>query len=239
MAWDRNHEIDPVSEVQRNANVLSSTHATRGPLTTKRRDIENSYMAKRQSARATTAEKRPKADVFRQSFPMILMRAREAVMRHFRPALRRHELTEQQWRTLRALVYYGPIEPTKLARVTFLMAPSLSRILQGLHSKSLIERRSQETDGRRSLISISRSGRRLVEILAPESKAVYKEMSRRFGKRPLAALEEKLHELEKSLLAGLPSEEAAASDMEPIEADIRRLTKRKSRKKPQTSPLVN
>src|SRR6266849_5130597 len=40
---------------------------------------------------------------FSRSLPMSLLRAREAVMRHFRPSLRDHGLTEQQWRILRAL----------------------------------------------------------------------------------------------------------------------------------------
>jgi len=40
---------------------------------------------------------------FSRSLPMSLLRAREAVMRQFRPSLRRHDLTEQQWRILRAL----------------------------------------------------------------------------------------------------------------------------------------
>ena len=40
---------------------------------------------------------------FSQSLPMALLRAREAVMRRFRPGLRCHGVTEQQWRVLRAL----------------------------------------------------------------------------------------------------------------------------------------
>jgi len=48
---------------------------------------------------------------FSRSLPMSLLRAREAVMRQFRPALRRHDLTEQQWRILRALAAIDAIEP--------------------------------------------------------------------------------------------------------------------------------
>ena len=66
---------------------------------------------------------------FSRSLPMSLLRAREAVMRHFRPSLRDHGLTEQQWRILRALTSVDAIEVTELARVAFLLGPSLSRIL--------------------------------------------------------------------------------------------------------------
>src|SRR5471032_1457045 len=81
---------------------------------------------------------------FSRSLPMSLLRAREAVMRQFRPSLRRHGLTEQQWRILRALVALDTIEVTELARVAFLLGPSLSRILRDLEARRLIERRSEE-----------------------------------------------------------------------------------------------
>ena len=46
---------------------------------------------------------------------MALLRAREAVMREFRAALRRHGLTEQQWRVLRALTARDEMEILALA----------------------------------------------------------------------------------------------------------------------------
>src|ERR1700722_6444323 len=67
---------------------------------------------------------------FSRSLPMSLLRAREAVMRQFRPSLRNHGLTEQQWRILRALTAVDTIVVTELARVAFLLGPSLSRILR-------------------------------------------------------------------------------------------------------------
>src|SRR5438105_334324 len=50
-----------------------------------------------------TAGSRQPLRPFSQSLPMALLRAREAVMRHFRPSLQAAGLTEQQWRTMRAL----------------------------------------------------------------------------------------------------------------------------------------
>jgi len=61
---------------------------------------------------------------FSRSLPMALMRAREAVMRHFRPKLQAANLTEQQWRTLRALGNGEEMEATRLASATFLLAPT-------------------------------------------------------------------------------------------------------------------
>src|SRR3954469_8219296 len=89
---------------------------------------------------------------FSQSLPMALLRAREAVMRQFRPSLRKHGLTEQQWRILRALAAVETIEVTELARVAFLLGPSLSRNLRDLEARGLIVRKLVARDQRRSML---------------------------------------------------------------------------------------
>ncbi|KRP99130.1 MULTISPECIES: homoprotocatechuate degradation operon regulator HpaR [Bradyrhizobium] len=141
---------------------------------------------------------------FSRSLPMSLLRAREAVMRQFRPSLREHGLTEQQWRILRALAAIEAVEVTELARTAFLLGPSLSRILRDLEARSLIERKTAKADQRRSMVSISKEGLKLMASVAPTSEAIYAEITRRFGARKLAELQEMLGELERSL-AGLGS----------------------------------
>src|ERR1700722_9117672 len=138
---------------------------------------------------------------FSRSLPMSLLRAREAVMRHFRPSLRDHGLTEQQWRILRALTSIGAIEVTELARVAFLLGPSLSRILRDLETRHLIERKVVKSDQRRVVVSISARGLRLIEAVAPSSEAIYAAMTRRYGARKLAELQDMLAALENSLSA--------------------------------------
>jgi len=136
---------------------------------------------------------------FSRSLPMSLLRAREAVMRQFRPSLRRHDLTEQQWRILRALAAIDAIEVTELARTAFLLGPSLSRILRDLDARRLIERRSAKTDLRRGVISISEKGLKLMEVVAPSSQAIYAAIAKRYGARKLAELQDMLSALETSL----------------------------------------
>jgi homoprotocatechuate degradation regulator HpaR len=136
---------------------------------------------------------------FSRSLPMSLLRAREAVMRHFRPSLRHHGLTEQQWRILRALTSIDAIEVTELARVAFLLGPSLSRILRDLETRHLIERRTAKADLRRGVVSISARGLKLIEAVAPSSEAIYAAITQRYGARQLAELQEMLHALEGSL----------------------------------------
>src|SRR6202162_3947165 len=136
---------------------------------------------------------------FARSLPMSLLRAREAVMRQFRPSLRSHGLTEQQWRILRALAAVDAIEVTELARVAFLLGPSLSRILRDLEASHLIERKLAKSDLRRSVVSISAKGLKLIEAVAPSSEAIYAAITRRYGARKLAELQDMLGALEVSL----------------------------------------
>src|ERR1700742_4339364 len=145
---------------------------------------------------------------FSRSLPMALLRAREAVMRQFRPSLRKHDLTEQQWRILRALAAIEAIEVTELARTAFLLGPSLSRILRDLDARGLIERKTAKTDLRRGVISISEKGLKLMEVVAPSSEAIYTAISRRFGAKKLAELQDMLHMLEASLAGLEPGAEA-------------------------------
>jgi homoprotocatechuate degradation regulator HpaR len=150
----------------------------------------------------TPSSRRVPMREFSRSLPMALLRAREAVMRQFRPSLRRHGLTEQQWRILRALAAVDSIEVTELARTAFLLGPSLSRILRDLEARRLIERKTAKTDLRRGVVSISEKGVRLMELVAPSSEAIYAEITRRYGARKLAELQDMLGALEASL-AGL------------------------------------
>jgi homoprotocatechuate degradation regulator HpaR len=136
---------------------------------------------------------------FSRSLPMSLLRAREAVMRHFRASLRDHGLTEQQWRILRALASVDTIEVTELARLAFLLGPSLSRILRDLEARQLIERKVAKADLRRGMVSISATGLRLIEAVAPSSEAIYAAITRRYGARRLRELQDMLHALERSL----------------------------------------
>src|SRR5471032_1044210 len=151
------------------------------------------------AAAGTAKVRRAPMREFSRSLPMSLLRAREAVMRHFRPSLRDHGLTEQQWRILRALASIDAIEVTELARVAFLLGPSLSRILRDLEARHLIERRAAKADLRRAVVSISAKGLKLIEAVAPTSEAIYAAMTKRYGARKLSDLQDMLDALERRL----------------------------------------
>lgn len=139
---------------------------------------------------------------FSKSLPMSLLRAREAVMRQFRPSLTHFGITEQQWRVLRALTSVSAIEVLELADATCLLAPSLSRILKGLEERNLVQRMADENDMRRVLISISPAGRVLIDQAGSHSEIIYAEITRRYGAERLAVLQDMLRELDEVMNDG-------------------------------------
>ncbi len=142
---------------------------------------------------------------FSQSLPMALLRAREEAMRRFRPLLAAHDLTEQQWRVLRALVASDDRpDLTGLAERTALQVSSASRIIINLEGRGLVERRTTARDQRRVYLGLTDAGRDLVRRIAPHSEAAYNRIEEEFGVERLAKLLGELTDL-----ATLASDEVA------------------------------
>ena len=132
---------------------------------------------------------------FKRSLPMSLLRAREAVMKKFVPSLKEHNLSSQQWRVIRALQEESGLDISELSARCYLLMPSLSRIIQNLESRELVERRPVETDQRRSAIFLTDGGRKLFELVAPKSAERYEHITEKFGYGKLELLYELLDEL--------------------------------------------
>lgn len=98
----------------------------------------------------------------RRSLPIALIRAREAVMAPIREMLAGTGLTEQQWRVLRVLDEFGPMDASRLSREAGLMASSLTRIVQSMVTDGLVTRESSTTDRRRQIIGIASRGRKVL-----------------------------------------------------------------------------
>ena len=148
----------------------------------------------------------PRAQIMddRQSLPIALLRAREAVMAYFRPHHRKGGITEQQWRVIRVLYLDGETDATTLARRSYLLAPSLSRILKDLEAAGHIRRRPGQDDSRQSLLSLSPKGSATVTRAAPFLDGIHREIARRFGRDRVDELLAMLTELERAL-AGPPN----------------------------------
>jgi homoprotocatechuate degradation regulator HpaR len=133
---------------------------------------------------------------FSASLPMALLQTREAAMQLFRPLLAEHDLTEQQWRVLRVLSATSEsLEVGAIVDATFLLAPSLSRILKDLEARQLVRRALVATDQRRAEISLTTAGYDLVALVAPASEAIYNQIEEAFGDKALQRLLRQLADL--------------------------------------------
>ena len=123
-----------------------------------------------------------------QSLPMALLKARETAMAQFRPMLRSHDLTEQQWRVIRILAAFPDIDAGEIVRRSYLLAPSLTRILQHLEAQQIVRREADAEDLRRAYFRLTAKGRKLFERVSPDSELIYQRISEVFGQQKLDAL---------------------------------------------------
>jgi homoprotocatechuate degradation regulator HpaR len=115
------------------------------------------------------------------ALPMQLLRAREALMRQFRPHMRELRVTDQQGRILRALAEVGWIDMYELSVRCCIHPASLSRIVPRLASRELVQRRQDARDGRRVLVRLAPKGKTLQKRFAVRAEALYSELARQIG----------------------------------------------------------
>src|SRR5690606_6603936 len=123
----------------------------------------------------------------------------QAVMAQFRPLLREHGVTEQQWRVLRALFDSAPMRASGLSRATLVSGPSLTRILRSLEERGLIRREIDARDARAASIAITRAGRALVGRVGPHSETRYAGIAALLGEERLRELYWMLSDFERRL----------------------------------------
>ena len=153
---------------------------------------------------------------------MLLLWAREELMRRFRESMRVHGLTDQQWRVIRALTETESLEIVELGARCCIHPASLSRILPKLAADGIVSRRPNAEDQRRVIVSLTPRGWRLFESAIPTSERVYDQVARDVGPERLehvyAVLEELVAQLTKSRAAAKPKPEPAARERSPRRA---------------------
>lgn len=157
------------------------------------------------SAAATATMPREHEQV--PSLPILLLRSRVVVARRFNHALRRHGLTEQQWRILRSLSLDDFAEVTELAERVDLLPSSLSRILRDLSERGLVVRTTARDDGRRTLSIITPQARVLVAETMVDVELIYTEIDDSYGRDNVLELRLRLA----SLIDALAATDAANS----------------------------
>ena len=131
-----------------------------------------------------------------RNLPLLLLRAREAVMQHRRPSLRAQGLSDQQWRVLRVLAEHADgLETGQVARAAHLLGPSLTGVLVRMARDGWVTRARSAHDARRSVVRITAEGLALVGALSADIEAQYADLERHLGRARLTQLYGLLDEL--------------------------------------------
>jgi homoprotocatechuate degradation regulator HpaR len=133
-----------------------------------------------------------------RSLPIALLRARETVMAPVRVMLSQSGISEQKWRVIRVLDESGPMEQTALAHAACLLLPSLTRMLRSMEAEGLLTRSADSEDKRKSIVSITDTGRKMLSDHADASAAIAADLEARFGAARLEKLLDLLEELTES-----------------------------------------
>ncbi|MCC2097428.1 MAG: winged helix DNA-binding protein [Hyphomicrobiales bacterium] len=126
-------------------------------------------------------------------------RGREAIVSRFRELLGRNDLTEQQWRVMRAMYEVRSMETTDLCARCCIHKVSMMRILRTLMERGLLEREQDRQDKRRHIVSITGAGDALIVPILPAARQIYDDILDRLGRskaRQLVALLDELAQLQ-------------------------------------------
>ncbi len=108
-----------------------------------------------------------------RNLPLLLLHAREAVLSRFRPILNANDVTEQQWRIIRALLETGPQEPREIVTLCGISSPSLAGILARMDDLGFVRRGRIDGDQRRVRVSLTAKSRTLARRIAPQIEVTY------------------------------------------------------------------
>lgn len=140
-------------------------------------------MAAAQGKRASVAEATAGAprdanraigtELYERAFMIELLRLRDGMKEQFKPILKNHGMTDQNWRILKVVVDFGPIEVTQISRAAVIPPASLSRILPKMEAAKLVVRSVNPDDMRRTMIEATPKGRSMHASIAPLMREAY------------------------------------------------------------------
>ncbi len=129
-------------------------------------------------------------------------------MQRFRPMLKEHGVTEQQWRILRALLEEGALEPRQLCERCLISSPSITGVLMRMEEAGLIERERMDRDQRRVNVTLTARARKLGKSMAPEIEKQYAELEALVGVESL----QQVYDVLDTLLQRLDRPDAVGSE---------------------------
>jgi DNA-binding MarR family transcriptional regulator len=125
----------------------------------------------------------------------LLARASYAVYKEFDAQVRKAGLSSLEWRVLATLHGSDGMSIGELAREVLAQQPTLTKLIQRMSKDGLVERLSDESDGRKTLVAATPAGRKLVGGLLAHAKAHEEGLLGQFNAEEVRALKKVLHTL--------------------------------------------
>ncbi len=110
------------------------------------------------------------------------------------------DITPEQWAVLIRLWEQDGRAQTELSEVTFRDAPTMSRIVDGLEKRGLLERRAHESDGRVRVVHLTRAGKGLQKKLVPVVERIVQRMVAGIDERALVTTRSTLRAMFENLV---------------------------------------
>ncbi|EGD8012886.1 homoprotocatechuate degradation operon regulator HpaR [Shigella sonnei] len=149
--------------------------------------------------------------IMHDSLTIALLQAREAAMSYFRPIVKRHNLTEQQWRIVRILAESPSMDFHDLAYRACILRPSLTGILTRMERDGLVLRLKPINDQWKLYISLTKEGQALYNRAQTQIEEAYRQIEAQFTAEKMQQL---THLLEEFIALGNSRQEAIPGDNE-------------------------
>lgn len=107
----------------------------------------------------------------------------------------RHGLNLWQWRVMAVLSEGKPLRASDIVKRTAMDKVAVSRAVNGLENKGLVERDDDPDDGRMQLLNLTDEGLRVQSDILPQVEAVERSIRRALGRVNAAKLEALLNEV--------------------------------------------
>ncbi|HSI59187.1 MAG TPA: MarR family transcriptional regulator [Ideonella sp.] len=107
----------------------------------------------------------------------------------------RYGIARREWRLLALLAAHGALSPSELADRGDLDRARTSKAIGSLVAKRLADRVPKPGDGRRAVVTLSETGRRLYDELFPQVAEINRQVLSTLDAKLLAALDEALQRL--------------------------------------------
>lgn len=152
---------------------------------------------------AQAGDARPR--IAHRNLPLLLLKAREALLARFRPIISHFGLTEQQWRVIRALSEQKEMEPRQICEACQILSPSLTGVLARMEELGLVSRERMADDQRRVLVRLTPRSEDIAVRIAPLIEAQYKVVEAHLGPELIGEIYELMDRLLSQEIEAIPT----------------------------------